>query len=78
MYKRQADTYGTLMGEAGKKVEEWMDAQNRKPEEKQPLAGCMLWGVGNHGGGPSPMCIRDRPCLMTGNMESVWREIPWS
>lgn len=49
----RADTYGTLMGEAGKKVEEWMDAQNRKPEEKQPLAGCMLWGVGNHGGGPS-------------------------
>lgn len=59
----RADTYGTLMGEAGKKVEEWMDAQKRKPEEKQPLAGCMLWGVGNHGGGPSRVDLEELKAL---------------
>lgn len=49
----RADSYGTLMGEAGKTVEEWMDRQRSRPEGDQPAVGCVLWGVGNHGGGPS-------------------------
>lgn len=59
----RADSYGTLMGEAGKKTEEWMDSQRRKPEDQQPLTGCMLWGVGNHGGGPSRMDLEDLKAL---------------
>lgn len=30
-----------------------MDRQRSRPEGEQPAVGCVLWGVGNHGGGPS-------------------------
>lgn len=45
----RADTYGTLLGEAGGKIREWLAANREKPWQ----TGCFLWGVGNHGGGPS-------------------------
>jgi alpha-mannosidase len=44
---RAADHYNTNLGEARAKIERWL-ARNR---ERQ--AGLLLWGVGNHGGGPS-------------------------
>lgn len=47
----RADTYGSLKGEAGKGILEWQEKQ--KKLKSPPLTGCMLWGVGNHGGGPS-------------------------
>jgi alpha-mannosidase len=39
--------YNTLMGKAREKIEGWL-ADNREQGE-----GLILWGVGNHGGGPS-------------------------
>ncbi|WP_221469117.1 glycoside hydrolase family 38 N-terminal domain-containing protein [Cohnella nanjingensis] len=39
--------YNTLLGEAHKKVERWIESH----ADKDP--GLLLWGVGNHGGGPS-------------------------
>ena len=39
--------YNTLMGKAREKIEGWL-ADNRAED-----SGLLLWGVGNHGGGPS-------------------------
>lgn len=46
----RADTYGTLLGETDKKIQEWLDGHGKNDNLN---VGCMLWGVGNHGGGPS-------------------------
>lgn len=50
--------YGTPLGGARKRVEEWMAANPDRP------LGMMLWGVGNHGGGPSRKDLRDLADLM--------------
>lgn len=39
--------YRTLRGEAANKVRKWMEDHREKP------VGLVLWGIGNHGGGPS-------------------------
>ncbi|MBD0380901.1 glycoside hydrolase family 38 N-terminal domain-containing protein [Paenibacillus sedimenti] len=41
--------YNTLLGKAHEKIKQWLDA-NADTDER---AGFILWGVGNHGGGPS-------------------------
>ena len=45
--------YNSAPGEARSKLEQWLDQQ---PEKKVSL---LLWGVGNHGGGPSRKDLRD-------------------
>ncbi len=39
--------YNTLLGQAGEKIEQWLK------EHEDARLGLVLWGVGNHGGGPS-------------------------
>lgn len=55
---RVANSYNNLLGEAAKKIREYM-AEN--PEEE---LGIVLWGVGNHGGGPSRTDLQDIRELM--------------
>lgn len=52
----RSDTYGTLMGEAGKTIHKWLKEQGMNPNLQ---IGCILWGVGNHGGGPSRIDLEE-------------------
>jgi alpha-mannosidase len=45
--RRATDHYNSFLGEARQRVEEWLE-KNREQE-----FGVLLWGIGNHGGGPS-------------------------
>ncbi len=44
---RSSEHYNSLMGEAGKKITEFLERHGGQE------TGLLLWGVGNHGGGPS-------------------------
>ncbi|MBC7959341.1 MAG: alpha-mannosidase [Vallitaleaceae bacterium] len=44
---RASDFYNSAIGTAGKKVLGWIERNKSKSE------GMVLWGIGNHGGGPS-------------------------
>jgi len=50
--------YNSPLYGARKKVEQWLEAFPDDP------CGIMLWGVGNHGGGPSRRDLRDLTALM--------------
>ena len=56
---RASSHYNSKLGEARKKVEKWLADH---PDD--PLT-IVLWGVGNHGGGPSRQDLRDLAGLMT-------------
>ncbi|MBP1994544.1 glycoside hydrolase family 38 N-terminal domain-containing protein [Paenibacillus eucommiae] len=43
--------YNTLLGQAHEKIREWLQ------ENEEEKTGLILWGVGNHGGGPSRLDI---------------------
>lgn len=53
--------YLSSLGGARAKVDQWLDEH---PEEE---IGIVLWGVGNHGGGPSRVDLQDLSELMTEN-----------
>ncbi|GGA00617.1 hypothetical protein GCM10008018_53660 [Paenibacillus marchantiophytorum] len=55
--------YNTLMGKAREKIEGWL-ADNRDKNE-----GLVLWGVGNHGGGPSRIDLAQIDQLMKREIE---------
>ena len=57
----RADGYGSLMGEAGDKIRGWMEKEG---SNKSLPIGCVLWGVGNHGGGPSRQDLKAISQLM--------------
>jgi alpha-mannosidase len=44
---RAVEHYNSSRGKAGERVETWLE---RNPEKR---SGLLLWGIGNHGGGPS-------------------------
>ncbi|MBZ5496369.1 MAG: alpha-mannosidase [Acidobacteriia bacterium] len=44
---RPPDHYNSESGKAGAKVQKWLDANSDR------CVGLLLWGIGNHGGGPS-------------------------
>lgn len=44
-----SDGYNSLIGQAHKKIERWLERYGDRDERPRLL----LWGVGNHGGGPS-------------------------
>lgn len=67
----RSDTYGSLKGAAGKAILEWQEKQ--KELEREPLAGCLLWGVGNHGGGPSREDLEEIGRRMKAEEEKDWR-----
>jgi len=54
---RAFDYYNSELGAAARKVRKWLD----RHEEK--TVGLLLWGVGNHGGGPSREDIRQLNAL---------------
>ncbi|THF84104.1 glycoside hydrolase family 38 N-terminal domain-containing protein [Cohnella fermenti] len=45
-----SEGYNTLLGEAHKKIGRWLEKYADEEDERPRL---LLWGVGNHGGGPS-------------------------
>jgi alpha-mannosidase len=55
MAHRSADHYNSQYGLAGKKLSEWIN----NPLNKGKDTGLLLWGIGNHGGGPSEKDIED-------------------
>ncbi|MFH0945006.1 MAG: glycoside hydrolase family 38 C-terminal domain-containing protein [Planctomycetota bacterium] len=55
--------YNSAPGEARAKLEQWLDA---RPEKGVSL---LLWGVGNHGGGPSRQDLRDLAAAIGGTQE---------
>ncbi|HJC25440.1 MAG TPA: alpha-mannosidase [Candidatus Eisenbergiella merdavium] len=71
----RADTYGTLMGEAGKKIREWAQANGQQKDgtKSASAVGCVLWGVGNHGGGPSRADLDDIAEMMGKGEVNGWR-----
>lgn len=46
----RSNGYNTPMGKAAEKIQEWKENYGQR---KDLPVGCFLWGVGNHGGGPS-------------------------
>lgn len=46
----RSNGYNTPMGKAAARIQEWQENDGQRQEL---LTGCFLWGVGNHGGGPS-------------------------
>ncbi len=70
--------YNSPLGHAREKVEQWL--ANRAPNACDAL----LWGVGNHGGGPSRQDLQDLRELMVGTrdpaikhstLERFWEEV---
>ena len=49
----RVDVYGTLLGHVREKIEEYIEKEKNRP------IGIKLWGVGNHGGGPSRKDLQD-------------------
>lgn len=62
--RRATDHYNSFMGKARQRVEEWLE-KNRDKE-----FGVLLWGIGNHGGGPSRLDLEQLRELLT--EESDW------
>ena len=52
---RAADHYNSQSGLAGKKLKKWMN----DPLNSEKETGILLWGIGNHGGGPSEKDITE-------------------
>lgn len=50
---RAGDHYNSQRGKAGEKIEMWL----KKSSDKE--SGILLWGIGNHGGGPSREDLSD-------------------
>lgn len=57
----QTYQYNTLMGQATATIDRWLNANNGKE------LGVLLWGVGNHGGGPSRKDLDDIARMMEEN-----------
>jgi len=55
---RAPEHYNSERGKAGVKVERWLERHRGRPH------GLLLWGVGNHGGGPSRTDLDDLGALM--------------
>src|SRR5690606_6775150 len=60
---RASDFYNQPLGQAREKVEKWL-AKNPDKE-----TGLILWGVGNHGGGPSRLDLNRLAELMAESEE---------
>ncbi len=63
---RPPDHYNSESGRAAAKVKKWLD------ENIHREVGMLLWGIGNHGGGPSHKDLADIACLRS---EDIGRRI---
>ena len=59
---RVLEWYNSGLGVASEKVDRWL-TDRREHKEKEQTRGMLLWGVGNHGGGPSRKDLRDLAAL---------------
>ncbi len=60
--RRASDHYNTYLGKAGEKIENWLK------DNAESDFGMILWGIGNHGGGPSRLDLE--------NIKEIQRENP--
>ena len=58
---RPPDHYNSVAGKMGARVQKWLDANADRP------VGMLLWGIGNHGGGPSREDLTQIAGLMSEN-----------
>ncbi len=58
---RVLEWYNSGLGKAGEKIGTWL--KRRREELPADDLGMILWGVGNHGGGPSRQDLRDLAAL---------------
>ena len=65
----RAASYATQLGEAARIVKERADAQDEDVV-------CVLWGVGNHGGGPSRKDLSDIDCLKENSINNYIHSTP--
>lgn len=56
-------SYNSLYGQAREKIEKWMDTYGEK------TVGLVLWGIGNHGGGPSRVDLNQVNALIDESKE---------
>lgn len=63
---RASESYNSLMGEAGQKVTRRLSELEKEPERTEVI---LLWGVGNHGGGPSRQDLADLGEIMKSEKE---------
>lgn len=69
--------YNTPMGKADQKIKDYVNKDLELPKEKRRQLGMVLWGVGNHGGGPSREDLRNIATLCkTEGFESVVHSTP--
>lgn len=57
--------YNTLLGHAHERIEGYLNDEQKQQKE----TGLILWGVGNHGGGPSRIDLRKIAALMEARQE---------
>jgi alpha-mannosidase len=62
---RAGSHYNSEKGRARKKIQKWIS------ENPDRSSGLLLWGIGNHGGGPSYTDLNDIQTLITG--QTGWR-----
>jgi alpha-mannosidase len=66
MAYRATDHYNSQFGRAGKKIKDWIE----NPLNKEKEEGILLWGIGNHGGGPSEKDIEEIKKIRS--KEKIW------
>lgn len=66
MGSRVLGWYSSQLGKVGQKLEDWLGSFGHR----QP--GIMLWGVGNHGGGPSRQDLRQIRKLIPAKAKAGW------
>lgn len=69
MAHRASEAYSSLLGQAGEKVS-WKLTTVKSGSKDVDI---LLWGVGNHGGGPSRIDMKDIQDIM--NMEEEWEVV---
>lgn len=67
---RAYDHYLTLKGEATKKIEKWIE------ESDDDSLGLVLWGIGNHGGGPSDIDLKNVTELINTSEHEIIHSTP--
>lgn len=67
---RAFENYVTLKGEATKKIGRWIE------KSAEDSLGLVLWGIGNHGGGPSEIDVNSIDALMQTSEDEVFHSTP--
>jgi alpha-mannosidase len=69
--RRATDHYNSFLGKARQRTEEWLDKNSDKE------FGVLLWGIGDHGGGPSRLDLEQLRELMAARSEwTIYHAVP--